>query len=55
MTWVFWGLIIIGMILFWFLISGLFKPVGKVSSKIIKDALDAMNEYDEIQKESEDK
>ena len=53
MTWVFWAMIIIALILFWFLIAGLFKPVGKVSTKIVQDALDKMNEYDETEKEKE--
>lgn len=42
----FYILVIIGLILLWFLLSGLFKPIGKLFSKLGKDAVDAIKEED---------
>lgn len=42
----FYILVILGLIVFWFLASFLFKPFGKLGYRIWKDAKDAIEEED---------
>lgn len=44
-------LIIIGLIAIWFLLSGIYKAIGGFVYRIGKDAIDAMLEEDEEEKE----
>lgn len=37
-------LILIGAVLLWFLLVFLFKPIGRITGKIVKDAIETMNE-----------
>lgn len=46
-------LILIGGRLLWLLCSFLFRPIGKISKKLVDDAKDAM--FDEEEKENEEK
>lgn len=46
-------IIIIVCIVFWFLASGLYKPLGKFISKIIKDSIENMIEEDKEDKKDE--
>lgn len=46
-------LILIGGGLLWLLCSFLFRPIGKISKKLVDDAKDAM--FDEEEKENEEK
>lgn len=39
-------LIFIGLILLWFLLVGIFKPIGRIVYKIFKDTKDTLNEED---------
>ena len=47
----FYLLAFIGIVLFFFLLSFIYEPLGKLAKRIFGDALDIMNEKDE---ESED-
>ena len=47
MNWVFWALILIVVIVIWFLISGLFNPIGRFFSKIFEDTVNILNEEEE--------
>ena len=49
MNWVFWALILLALVCIWFGLTILFKPTGKVVSKIVKDTVDVITE-----EESED-
>lgn len=40
-------LIFIGLIILWFLLTGAFKPVGKLFYKIFKDTKDTLNEEEQ--------
>lgn len=42
----FWILVLLGLVLLWFLLSFLFKPLGKFFSRLWSDAMDAMDEDD---------
>lgn len=46
-------LVTIGLIALWFLLSFLYKPLGKFVYRIGKDAMDEINEVDE-EKETEE-
>ena len=48
---VFTCLVIIGVITLWFLLTWLFKPLGKFFHRLGKDAYDVMTEEDEETKE----
>ena len=41
---VFYILVFVAAILLWFLLSFMFKPMGKIGHRIGKDAVDAINE-----------
>ena len=48
----FYILLIIGIVLIWFLLAGIFKPIGKWVFGLYKDVEDVMTETeDEIRKE----
>jgi hypothetical protein len=49
----FYILVILAAILLWFLLSFVFKPLGKLGHRIWKDAQDAMNEDDENENKKE--
>ena len=51
---VFWGLVIAGLILLWFLLAFAFKSIGKFFFKIWSDAVNEIKE-DEEKEESEEK
>lgn len=42
----FYLLVFLGIILLWFLLSFLFKPIGRFFHRLWKDAVDAMEEDD---------
>lgn len=42
----FWILVLLGLVLLWFLLSFLFKPLGKFFGRLWSDAMEAMNEDD---------
>ena len=44
---VFYFLVLLGAVAFWFLASGLFRPVGAFVRRIYRDAKDNINEKDE--------
>jgi len=44
-------LILIGAVLLWFLLVFLFKPIGRITGKIVKDAIETMNEEESEEKE----
>lgn len=46
-------IIVIAIIVVWFLISGLFKPVGKFVHKIGKDTMDIINDVDNKKEKEE--
>lgn len=46
-------IIVIAIIVVWFLISGLFKPVGKFVHKIGKDTMDIINDADNKKEKEE--
>lgn len=48
---VFTCLVIIGAVILWFLLTWLFKPLGKLFHRLGKDAYDAMTEEDKETKE----
>lgn len=48
---VFIFLVILGTIALWFLLAPLFRPVGKIVSKIGTNAIDKMNEEEERKEE----
>lgn len=48
---VFYALIVIAAILLWFLLSFMFKPLGKLGHRLYQDAKDAINEEDTKEKE----
>ena len=50
---VFYILVFIGAILLWFLLAFMFKPMGKLGHRIVKDAVDAINEDDEKENKKE--
>ena len=50
---VFYILVLIGAALLWFLLAFMFKPVGKLGRRIVKDAVDAINEDDENENKKE--
>ena len=50
---VFYILVILAAILLWFLLAFMFKPVGKLGRRIVKDAVDAINEDDENESKKE--
>lgn len=50
---VFYILVILAAILLWFLLSFMFKPMGKLGHRIWQDAVDAMNEDDENENKKE--
>lgn len=50
---VFYILVFLAAILLWFLLSFMFKPLGKVGHKLWKDAVDAINEEDENENKKE--
>lgn len=39
---VFWFLVVLGLVLFWALISGLYRPIGNYFIRIINDCINAM-------------
>ena len=41
---VFYILVFITAVLLWFLLAFMFKPIGKLGHRIVKDAVDAINE-----------
>lgn len=43
----FYILVILGVVLLWFLLSFMFKPVGKFFHRLYQDAADAINEVDD--------
>lgn len=50
---VFYILVFIGAILLWFLLSSMFKPLGKIGHRIWQDAVDAINDEDENENKKE--
>lgn len=50
---VFYILIILAACLLWLLLSSVYKPLGKLGNRILKDAQDAMNEDDENENKKE--
>lgn len=46
---VFYILVIVAAILLWFLLSFMFKPLGKLGHRIWKDAADAIDEEDKTE------
>lgn len=50
---VFYILIFLAAILLWFLLSFMFKPLGKLGHRLWKDAKDAMSEEDENENKKE--
>lgn len=50
---VFYILVGLALILLWFLLAFMFKPVGKLGRRIVKDAVDAINEDDENKSKKE--
>lgn len=47
----FYVLVILGLVLLWFLLSFLFRPVGKFFYRLWNDVVDVMNENDNNKKE----
>ena len=47
MNFVFWLLIILLLILLWFLLSFVYRPIGKFFYRIWKDTIDEINLQDE--------
>lgn len=47
-------LVVVGLVALWFLLSAIYKPLGKFIYRIGKDAVDAMTE-DETENEEGDK
>lgn len=47
----FYVLVILGLVLLWFLLSFLFRPVGKFFYRLWNDVADVMNENDNNKKE----
>lgn len=45
---------IIAIIALWFLVSGLYRPLGTLLHKIGKDAVDAMNEEDKNKEQKDE-
>lgn len=43
MNFVFWLLVILGIVLLWFLLAFTFRPIGRFFYRIWKDAIEAMN------------
>lgn len=41
---VFWLLVIVGMFFLWFVLSFLFKPIGKYITRLIEDAKENMKD-----------
>lgn len=39
----FWLLVIIALVLLWFLLSFAYEGIGKIASKLFKDAMDEIN------------
>ena len=52
MNWVFWVLIVLAVICIWFGLTVLFKPTGKLATKILKDTIDVITEKEEDKKEN---
>ena len=55
---VFWIVTILLMVILWFLLAFIFKPVGKFISRIVSDTFDIINNKDENsndEKEMEEK
>ena len=50
---VFYILVFLAAILLWFLLSFMFKPLGKLGHRLYQDAVDAMNEDDENKNKKE--
>lgn len=50
---VFYILVFIGAVLLWFLLAFMFKPMGKLGHRIVKDVVDAINEDDEKENKKE--
>ena len=48
-------IILLVVIVLWFLLSFAFIPIGKIISKIVKDAFDIMNKEDTEESEEEKK
>ena len=46
-------LILLGAIILWFLLTFAFKPIGKLTGKIIDDAIKTINEEESEEKENE--
>lgn len=46
-------LVLLGVIALWFILSFLYKPLGKLIWRIGKDAMDEINDNDEKEKEKE--
>ena len=44
-------LVILGVVILWFLLSFLFKPLGKIVSKVLQDTFNIMNEEESEEKE----
>ena len=49
----FFLLLIIGLVVLWFLLSFLFKPVGKMANRIVNDTVEAMNDEPELKLNNE--
>lgn len=47
MNLVFYILCILGLVILWFCLTFLFKPIGKVVKNVVQDAVDTMTEEDE--------
>lgn len=47
MNLVFYILFILGLVILWFCLTFLFKPIGKVVKNVVQDAVDTMTEEDE--------
>ena len=52
MNWVFWVLIVLALICIWFGLTVLFKPIGRLTTKILKDTIEVVTEKEEDKKEN---
>lgn len=44
---VFWFLVILALIAIWFFLAFIYKPIGRIGKRIVKDSYDAINKDDE--------
>jgi hypothetical protein len=53
MTLVFWFLVVLGLCLIWLLCSFLYRPIGKLFSRLVNDAKQEMFETNKKEKEKQ--